>query len=122
MALAFRGRDGSRIDVYAGVALSNVCAGLANGFQQTQNIDPTAGVRVKFLAAAPSPSLRVGKPASEIHSDADRRREVDAVEIAARQTAGDLRPQEAAVSLDALSRTITDHPGEGAKSAAAAWR
>ena len=37
-----------RIDVYAGVALSNVYAGLANGFQQTQNIDPTVGVRVKF--------------------------------------------------------------------------
>jgi len=37
-----------RIDVYAGVALSNVYAGLANGFQATQNIDPTVGVRIKF--------------------------------------------------------------------------
>ena len=37
-----------RIDLYAGVALSNVYAGLANGFQATQNIDPTVGVRVKF--------------------------------------------------------------------------
>jgi hypothetical protein len=57
---------------------------------------------------------------SEIHSDADRRREVHAVEIAARHTAGDLRPQEAAVSLDALGRTITDHRGERVESAAAA--
>jgi hypothetical protein len=30
------------------LALSNVYAGLANGFQQTQNIDPTVGVRIKF--------------------------------------------------------------------------
>jgi predicted porin len=41
-------RPVKRIDVYAGVALSNVYAGLANGFQATQNIDPTVGVRVKF--------------------------------------------------------------------------
>ena len=32
----------------AGVALSNVYAGLANGSQQTLNIDPTVGVRIKF--------------------------------------------------------------------------
>ena len=37
-----------RIDVYAGVALSNAYPGLANGYQQTQNIDPTLGVRIKF--------------------------------------------------------------------------
>ena len=37
-----------RVDLYAGVALSNVYAGLASGFQQTQNIDPTVGVRIKF--------------------------------------------------------------------------
>ncbi len=37
-----------RVDLYAGVALSNVYSGLASGFQQTQNIDPTAGVRIKF--------------------------------------------------------------------------
>jgi predicted porin len=41
-------RPVKRIDVYAGVALSNVYAGLANGFQQTQNINPTVGVRIKF--------------------------------------------------------------------------
>lgn len=41
-------RPVKRIDVYAGVALSNVYAGLANGFQATQNIDPTVGVRIKF--------------------------------------------------------------------------
>ena len=64
-------------------------------------------------------ALSVGL-ASEIHPDADRRREVDAIEIAARQPAGDLRPQEAAVSLDALGRTIRDHRGEGVERAAAA--
>jgi hypothetical protein len=36
------------VDVYAGVALSNVYVGLANRFRQTQNIDPTVGVRIKF--------------------------------------------------------------------------
>jgi hypothetical protein len=28
--------------------VSNVCAGLANGFQQVETINPTAGLRVKF--------------------------------------------------------------------------
>jgi hypothetical protein len=28
--------------------ISNVYAGLANGYQATQNIAPTAGLRVKF--------------------------------------------------------------------------
>ena len=37
-----------RVDLYAGVSLSNVYAGLANGYQATQNIDPTVGVRIKF--------------------------------------------------------------------------
>jgi hypothetical protein len=41
-------RPVKRVDVYAGVALSNVYAGLANRFRQTQNIDPTVGVRIKF--------------------------------------------------------------------------
>jgi predicted porin len=41
-------RPVKRIDLYAGVALSNVYAGLASGFQATQNIDPTVGVRIKF--------------------------------------------------------------------------
>ena len=37
-----------RVDLYAGVMISNVYAGLANGFQQVQNIAPTAGLRIKF--------------------------------------------------------------------------
>ena len=37
-----------RVDLYAGLMISNVYAGLANGFQQTQNIAPTVGMRVKF--------------------------------------------------------------------------
>jgi hypothetical protein len=37
-----------RVDLYAGVMLSNVYAGLANGYQETQNIAPTAGLRIKF--------------------------------------------------------------------------
>jgi predicted porin len=41
-------RPFKRIDVYAGVAVSNTYGGLANGFQQTQNIDPTVGLRIKF--------------------------------------------------------------------------
>jgi predicted porin len=41
-------RPRKRIDVYAAVALANVHAGLANGFQQTQNIDPAVGLRIKF--------------------------------------------------------------------------
>jgi hypothetical protein len=41
-------RPVQRVDLYAGVALSNVYRGLANGFLQTQNIDPTVGLRIKF--------------------------------------------------------------------------
>jgi hypothetical protein len=41
-------RQVKRIDVYAGVALANVYAGLANSSQQIQNIDPTVGVQIKF--------------------------------------------------------------------------
>jgi hypothetical protein len=37
-----------RVDVYAGVMVSNVYGGLANGFLNVQNIDPAAGVRVRF--------------------------------------------------------------------------
>ena len=37
-----------RVDVYAGVMISNVWGGLANGFLHTQNIDPTVGIRVRF--------------------------------------------------------------------------
>ena len=41
-------RPVKRVDLYAGVMISNVYAGLANGYQATQNIAPTAGFRVKF--------------------------------------------------------------------------
>ena len=41
-------RPVKRVDLYAGVMISNVYAGLANGFQATQNIGPTAGLRIKF--------------------------------------------------------------------------
>jgi hypothetical protein len=37
-----------RVDLYAGVALSNVCGGLANGYIAARNIDPTVGLRIKF--------------------------------------------------------------------------
>ncbi len=41
-------RPFKRVDLYAGVMFSNVYGGLANGFLATQNIAPTAGLRVKF--------------------------------------------------------------------------
>jgi hypothetical protein len=41
-------RPVKRVDLYAGVMLSNVYGGFANGFQETQNIAPTAGLRIKF--------------------------------------------------------------------------
>ena len=41
-------RPVKRVDLYAGVMLSNVYGGFANGFQQVQDIAPTAGLRVKF--------------------------------------------------------------------------
>jgi hypothetical protein len=41
-------RPVKRVDLYAGVMLSNVYGGFANGFQKTQNIDPTVGLRIKF--------------------------------------------------------------------------
>ena len=37
-----------RVDIYAGVMVSNVYGGLANGFLNVQNLDPTAGIRVRF--------------------------------------------------------------------------
>ncbi len=37
-----------RLDVYAGAAYSKVSDGLANGFLNTSNIDPTVGVRFQF--------------------------------------------------------------------------
>ena len=36
------------MDVYAGVMVSNVYGGLANGYFATQTINPTAGIRIKF--------------------------------------------------------------------------
>jgi hypothetical protein len=41
-------RPVKRIDLYAGVALSNLYGGMANGFLAAQNIDPTVGLRIKF--------------------------------------------------------------------------
>ena len=41
-------RPVKRVDLYAGVMLSNVYGGLANGYQVTQTINPTAGLRIKF--------------------------------------------------------------------------
>ena len=41
-------RPVARVDVYAGVMLSNVYGGLANGFLHAQNYDPAAGIRVRF--------------------------------------------------------------------------
>jgi len=41
-------RPVKRVDLYAGVMVSNVYAGLANGFQAFQNVAPTAGLRIKF--------------------------------------------------------------------------
>jgi hypothetical protein len=37
-----------RVHIYAGVMVSNVYGGLANGFLNVQNIDPAAGIRVRF--------------------------------------------------------------------------
>ena len=41
-------RPVKRIDLYAGVMISNVYGGIANGFAVTQEIAPTVGLRVKF--------------------------------------------------------------------------
>jgi predicted porin len=41
-------RPVKRMDLYAGVMISNVYGGLANGFPVTQEIAPTAGLRIKF--------------------------------------------------------------------------
>jgi hypothetical protein len=37
-----------RVDIYAGVMTSNGYGGLANGILNVQNIDPAAGIRVRF--------------------------------------------------------------------------
>ena len=41
-------RPVKRVDLYAGVMISNVYGGIANGYPVTQEIAPTAGLRVKF--------------------------------------------------------------------------
>ena len=41
-------RPVKRVDIYAGVMLSNVYGGLASGYQQVQTINPTGGLRIKF--------------------------------------------------------------------------
>ena len=41
-------RPVKRVDLYAGVMISNVYAGLATGFYATQNIAPSAGIRITF--------------------------------------------------------------------------
>jgi hypothetical protein len=41
-------RPYKRVDLYAGLMVSNVYGGLANGFPATQDISPTAGIRIKF--------------------------------------------------------------------------
>ena len=41
-------RPVKRVDIYAGVMISNIYGGLANGYAATQNIAPTAGLRIKF--------------------------------------------------------------------------
>jgi len=41
-------RPVKRVDLYAGLMVSNVYSGLASGFPATQDISPTAGIRIKF--------------------------------------------------------------------------
>ncbi|MGB7974161.1 MAG: hypothetical protein WCF81_07365 [Roseiarcus sp.] len=41
-------RPVKRVDLYAGMMISNVYGGLANGYQVTQTVNPTAGIRIKF--------------------------------------------------------------------------
>ncbi len=41
-------RPVNRVDVYAGVMVSNVYGGLASGFLHAQNYDPAAGIRIRF--------------------------------------------------------------------------
>jgi len=41
-------RPVKRVDLYAGIMVSNVYGGLANGYQVAQTVNPTAGIRIKF--------------------------------------------------------------------------
>jgi hypothetical protein len=45
--------------------LSDVYAGLANGFQQTQNIDPTVGVRISRRCSANAKTGSIPRVARE---------------------------------------------------------
>jgi len=38
----------ARIDIYAGMMVSQVTGGFASGFLYTRNVDPTVGLRVRF--------------------------------------------------------------------------
>jgi predicted porin len=41
-------RPVKRVDLYAGIMVSNVYGGLASGYQVAQTVNPTAGIRIKF--------------------------------------------------------------------------
>lgn len=41
-------RPVKRVDLYAGIMISNLYGGLENGYPATQDISPTAGIRIKF--------------------------------------------------------------------------
>ena len=64
--------------------------------RQTQNIDPTVSVQIKFL-----PPLLRALTASEIHPDADRQCEVDDRDSRS-HAAGHLRPYEEPIGRDAF--------------------
>ena len=60
-------RPVKRVDLYAGLMLSNVYGGFANGFQATQNISPMAGLRVQILVALlKSPRSRIRHDATTV--------------------------------------------------------
>src|ERR1700722_17863873 len=99
-------------------------AGLANGLHKPKpGFD--GGLASQALTATFG-SKRQGEahgaPASKVHSHPDRGREVHTIKIAACQPAGDLRPQEAAISLNALRGPIADHGGERIERTSAARR
>jgi hypothetical protein len=37
-----------RLEIYGGVMVSTVYGGVASGFQHSQNVDPTVGLRFRF--------------------------------------------------------------------------
>ncbi len=57
-----------RVDVYAGMMISNVYGGLANGFFKSQNLDSGAGIRIRFSGRGRKrrqPLVRRGGSASD---------------------------------------------------------